>query len=299
MLRAPLRPLPLGFLLLLPLRALPLDPSPWRHGPAWDAGEVSHAHLYSLGIPPAGLSALANLNTWPVLCLQFTFHCKVSQNHCRLGWWWGRGCPVLGTPQATQHLARSYGEGNLLCKEREEQLCITNSGCTDSEAGRSSSLSSMDSWPTSWFSAPFPGGTEAAPRAEQLSGGIACCSTRVCAQRNAPTITCHFSKLQPAFPLPEPGFLCQQDFLGLLEPVLQTSVMGLNCQGTRPLWTAFSQGPTARFLGPADGTPLGREGGNGTQRPWWSLVLRRTTRPLAHPPEPLSPSRPPSSSVPS
>lgn len=127
-------------------------------GPAQDAGEVSYAHLYSLGIPPAGLSAPANLNTWPVLCLQFTFHCKVSQNHCHLGRWWGRGCPVLGTPQATQPLARGYGEGNLLCKERGEQPCIKNSGCTDSEAGSSSSLSSMESWPTSWFSAPFPGG---------------------------------------------------------------------------------------------------------------------------------------------
>ena len=158
MLRAPLRPLPLGFLLLLPPRALPLDPSPRRHGPTWDAGEVSYAHLYSLGIPPSGLSAPANLNTWPVLCLQFTFHCTVSQNHCCLGRWWGRGCPVLGTTQATQPLARGYGEGNLLCKERGEQPCIKNSGCTDSEAGSSSSLSSMESWPTSWFSAPFPGG---------------------------------------------------------------------------------------------------------------------------------------------
>lgn len=255
LLRAPLRPLPLGFLLLLPPWALSLDPSPRRCGPARDAGEVSYGHLYSLGIPPAGLSAPANLNTWPVLCLQFTFHRKVSQNHCHLGRWWGRGCPFLGTPQATQPLAGGYGEGNLLCKERGEQPCIKNSGCAHSEAGSSSSLTSMESWPTSWLSAPFPRGSEAAPGAEQLSGGTACCSTHVCAQRNAPTVTCHFSKLQPAFPLPEPGFLCQQDFLRLLEPVLQTSVMGLNCQGTRPLWTAFNQGPTA------DGSPLPRPRG--------------------------------------
>lgn len=107
--------------------------------------------------------------------------------------------------------------------------------------------------------------------------------------------------LSPAFPLPELGFLCQRDFPGLLEPVLQTSVMSLNCQGTRPLWTAFTQGPTA------DGSPLSQPqvghlwGGSGAPAPsvprrtrlhWLAAVPRRTTCPLAHLPEPVCP-RPP------
>lgn len=166
MLRAPLGPLPLDFLPPLPPLALPSDPSPQRCGPARDTGEVTCAHLYSLRIPSAGLSALANLHTWPVLCLQFTSQCKVSQNHCHLGQWWGRGCPVPGTPQATQPLARGYRDGNLLCKEKGEQPCTKNSGCTDSETGHSSTLSSMGSWPTHWLSAPFPGAVE---RHQELS----------------------------------------------------------------------------------------------------------------------------------
>lgn len=249
--------------------------------------------------PSAGPSAPANLNTWPVLCLQFTFQCKVSQNHCQLGQQWGRGCPVLGTPQATQPLARGYGEGNLLFKEKGEQPCTKNSGCADSEAGRSSTLSSMGSWPTRWLSAPFPGAVERHQELGSCLGAPPAADPRVCP---AKCPHCHLRSRCHNL-----GFF-QQDFPGLLEPVLQTSVMGLNCQGTRPLWTAFTQGPTA------DGSPLpGPQvghlwGGSGAPAPsvphrtkfhWLPAVPRRTTRPLAHLPEPVCPPPRTGRSVPS
>ena len=117
-------------------------------------------------------------------------------------------CP--GNPQATQPLARGYGEGNLLFKENREQPCTKNSGCADSEAGRSSTLSSMGSWPTRWLSAPFPGAVERHQELGSCLGALPAADPRVCP---AKCPHCHLR-----FRCQNLGFFANRTFPGCWSP---------------------------------------------------------------------------------